>query len=105
MKMSQGISLHVRSGKISNAAESYAPQMSAENRPYTIRNILTEAAKFRCQIYQFSYQNYSGYDLKIVMSVHVHSLWPYNEQNIRKLGDDSQTICQRIKSWPNHVKK
>ena len=27
--------------------------MSAENRAYTIRNILTEAAKFRCQNCQF----------------------------------------------------
>ena len=49
IKMSRGINLHFRSGKYSNAAESYATQMSAENRAYTIRNILTEAAEFRCQ--------------------------------------------------------
>ena len=49
MKMSRGINLHFRSGKYSNAAESYATQMSAENRVYTIRNILTEAAEFRCK--------------------------------------------------------
>ena len=53
MKMSRGINLHFRSGKYSNAAESYATQMSAENRAYTIRNILTEAAEFRCQNCQF----------------------------------------------------
>ena len=34
MKMSRGINLHFRSGKYSNAAESYATQMSAENRAY-----------------------------------------------------------------------
>ena len=38
-----------RSGKCSNAAESEATQMSAGNRAYTIRNILTEAAEFLCQ--------------------------------------------------------
>ena len=32
MKMSRGINLHFRSGKYSNAAESYATKMSAENR-------------------------------------------------------------------------
>ena len=53
MKMSRGINLHFRSGKYSNAAESYATQMSAENRAYTIRNILTKAAEFRCQNCQF----------------------------------------------------
>ena len=53
MKMSRGINLHFRSGKYSNAAESCATQMSAENRAYTIRNILTEAAEFRCQNCQF----------------------------------------------------
>ena len=55
MKMARGINLHFRSGKYSNAAESYATQMSAENRAYTIRNILTEAAEFRstCQTRQF----------------------------------------------------
>ena len=51
--MSPGINLHFRSGKYSNAAETYATQMSAENRAYTIRNILTEAAEFRCQNCQF----------------------------------------------------
>ena len=30
-----------------------ATQMLAENSAYTIRNILTEAAEFRCQNYQF----------------------------------------------------
>ena len=34
MKMSRGINLHFRSGKYLNAAESYATQMSAENRAY-----------------------------------------------------------------------
>ena len=53
MKMSRGINLHFRSGKYSNAAESYATQMSAENRAYIIRNILTEAAEFCCQNCQF----------------------------------------------------
>ena len=53
MKMSRGINLHFRSGKCSNAAESYPTQMSAENRAYIIRNILTEAAEFRCQNCQF----------------------------------------------------
>ena len=53
MKMSRGINLHFRSGKYSNAAESHATQMSAENRAYTIRNILTKAAEFRCQNCQF----------------------------------------------------
>ena len=53
MKMSRDINLHFRSRKYSNATESYATQMSAENRAYTIRNILTEAAEFRCQNYQF----------------------------------------------------
>ena len=53
MKMSRGINLHFRSGKYSNAAESYVTQMSAENCAYTIRNILTEAAEFRCQNCQF----------------------------------------------------
>ena len=53
MKMSRGINLHFRSGKYSNAAESYATQMSTENRACTIRNILTEAAEFRCQNCQF----------------------------------------------------
>ena len=32
---------------------SYATEMLAENRAYTIRNILTEAAEFRCQNCQF----------------------------------------------------
>ena len=53
MKMSRGINLHFRSGKYSNAAESYATEMSAENRAYTIGNILTKAAEFRCQNCQF----------------------------------------------------
>ena len=53
MKMSRGINLHFRSGKYSNAEESYASQMLAENRAYTIRNILTKAAEFRCQNCQF----------------------------------------------------
>ena len=53
MKMSRGINLYLRSGKYSNAAESYATQMSAENRACTIRNILTEAVEFRCQNCQF----------------------------------------------------
>ena len=53
MKMSRGINLHFRSVKNSNAAESYASQMSTENRAYTIRNILTEATEFRCQNCQF----------------------------------------------------
>ena len=53
MKISRGINLHFRSAKYSNAAESYATQMSAGNRVYTIRNILTEAAEFRCQNCQF----------------------------------------------------
>ena len=53
MKMSRGINLHFRSGKYSNAAESYATQRSAENRAYTIRNILTKAAEFHCQNCQF----------------------------------------------------
>ena len=53
MKMSRGINLHFRSGKYSNAAESYATEMSAENRAYTIRNILTKAAELRCQNGQF----------------------------------------------------
>ena len=53
MKMSRGINLHFRSGKYSNAARSYATQMSAENRAYTIRNILIEAAELRCQNCQF----------------------------------------------------
>ena len=44
MKMTRGFC----SGKYSNAAESYATQMSAEKRAYTIQNILTEAAEFRC---------------------------------------------------------
>ena len=53
MKMSRGINLHFRSEKYSNAAESYATEMSAENRAYPIRNILTKAAEFRCQNCQF----------------------------------------------------
>ena len=53
MKMSRGINLHFRSGKYSNAAESYTTQMSAENCAYNIRNILTAAAEFRCQNCQF----------------------------------------------------
>ena len=44
MEMSRGIYVHFRSGKYSNAAESYATQ---ENHAYTIRNTLTEAAEFR----------------------------------------------------------
>ena len=48
-KMSGGVNLHFRSGKYSNAAASYATKMSAKNRAYTIRNISTEAAEFRCQ--------------------------------------------------------
>ena len=35
--------------KGTNLAESYATQTSAENRAYTFRNILTEAAEFRWQ--------------------------------------------------------
>ena len=53
MKMSRGIISHFRSRKYSNVAESYATQMSAENRACTIGNILTEAAEFRCQNCQF----------------------------------------------------
>ena len=52
-KMSGGVNLHFRSGKYSNAAASYATKMSAKNRAYTIRNISTEAAEFRCQNCQF----------------------------------------------------
>ena len=47
VKMSRGIEITFTA--YSNAAESYATQMSAEKRAYTIRNILTEAAEFRCQ--------------------------------------------------------
>ena len=49
MKMSRGINLHFRSGKYLNAAKSYATQISAENGVYTIQNILTDAAEFRCK--------------------------------------------------------